>query len=1380
MSVRPVLVLFLLCASLVDRAAAQNDFDDEIPPGLVTRYAVGDKVVTRVDRDIAFDWGAASPDARLPMGRFSANWNGDVLVRQAGKYVLHAYVQGRVEVTVDGRKVLTGERNTPGWISGNDFDLGFGEKPLQVTFHKTQPNARLQLFWSSDKFSLEPIPAHLLFHEEADATVTSIERGRIAFAAHRCNRCHQRKIDAMSLAGPDLSHVAAGWTQGDALKRRIQSPKQTSSHSKMPDFGFNDDEATAIAAFLRRQSQAVALTSPKKSKDAKKDRALGATQFRALGCVACHTVGKLGHIGPFGGGDLTSVGSRRSKDWLFTWLKTPSKLNAAHRMPVFDLTTAERTQLATYLVGLTRSSGNVDNAPPQATDKVIEQGRKLVAAAHCASCHVIPKVKTPTTKLPDLAKLPADWSQTCLTEKPDRKKHRPAFAQLDRKAVIAYLASRAGALSAESEFTQGHRLVESNNCLACHDRDGVKGLSQFSATISTSDKELQGESQALIPPALTAVGDKLLDEALRTAVSGAQKSRRMPWLHVRMPRFKHTTEELSALRKYFIAHDRIPDDAPGRPVVKSPTESDALVAGHTLVGAKGFSCVACHQVGKFLPKNVALGTRGSDLMHLGKRMRKAYYMRWTRSPLRIVPGMEMPSYIKPVPGLLDERIDAQLVTIWDALNNPRFEPPTDPSAVEQLLAVRKGAPARIVRDVFTVAKQDGGGVAPRAMAIGFENGHGMLFDLNALAVRQWTFGDFARQRTQGKSWYWDMAGVPVMTGFSNNSDFALQQPGKAKLVVPVKRQGTSSHLGQYRRYGLGVVMEYNVFFDIVGKAVTMSVKETFTPYSGKQDGRTGWLRSIEFSNVPAGYKVLIRQPTARPSVGASTIVASDADGTLAWESLKDADGKTLDHFARIRGDDLDLLYAARLSQPDLALKTKPEKPPTVEKVTSLPGYDGVRLPISRSIMPTAMTWTHDGKLAFTSLKGHVYIAHDTNGDGLEDSLTLFEDGLAAPFGIIADGKDLIVAHKPELLRLRDTDGDGRADERTVIATGWGYNDNYHDWNTGIVRDSKGNLYIGLGSDYAQPKRPKEQRRWRGKVLRIGRDGRVEPVGHSFRYPVGLAIDARDRIVVSDNQGVQNTFNEINYLVPGRYYGVPSQDDLPLKVAHHPPAIQLPHPWSRSVNGLFFLPEDGERKAFGGHGIGCEYDSRFLVRFSLQEVSGVTQGAAYYFSRPGVGAVDENFLGPLCGAVSSSGDIYVGSIFDSGWLGGRNTGSIVRLRVGGDIPAGIRELKATPDGFEIDFTKPIDRKAAAVNSNYTISGYTRVWKGGYATADSGRHKANVTSAVVSRDGKTVRLRVGGLKAGHVYEVTCSRIGSDEKQDLWPATGHYTLHKIPTAK
>ena len=113
------------------------------------------------------------------------------------------------------------------------------------------------------------------------------------------------------------------------------------------------------------------------------------------------------------------------------------------------------------------------------------------------------------------------------------------------------------------------------------------------------------------------------------------------------------------------------------------------------------------------------------------------------------------------------------------------------------------------------------------------------------------------------------------------------------------------------------------------------------------------------------------------------------------------------------------------------------------------------------------------------------------------------------------------------------------------------------------------------------------------------------------------------------------------------------------------------------------------------------------------------------------------------------------------------------------PAGIKELQATHDGFTIDFTAPVNRPAATKPQNYTIFGYTRVWQGSYATPDSGRYKVNVSTARLSQDGRTVRLTVDKLREKYVYEVNCGRVGADPQKPLWPATGHYTMTRIPGA-
>jgi putative membrane-bound dehydrogenase-like protein len=61
---------------------------------------------------------------------------------------------------------------------------------------------------------------------------------------------------------------------------------------------------------------------------------------------------------------------------------------------------------------------------------------------------------------------------------------------------------------------------------------------------------------------------------------------------------------------------------------------------------------------------------------------------------------------------------------------------------------------------------------------------------------------------------------------------------------------------------------------------------------------------------------------------------------------------------------------------------------------------------------------------------------DADGDGLYESSTLFADGLAFAQGVLAIRGGLLVTAAPDLLFLADDDGDGRADRREVVATGF--------------------------------------------------------------------------------------------------------------------------------------------------------------------------------------------------------------------------------------------------------------------------------------------------------------------------------------------------------
>jgi len=67
---------------------------------------------------------------------------------------------------------------------------------------------------------------------------------------------------------------------------------------------------------------------------------------------------------------------------------------------------------------------------------------------------------------------------------------------------------------------------------------------------------------------------------------------------------------------------------------------------------------------------------------------------------------------------------------------------------------------------------------------------------------------------------------------------------------------------------------------------------------------------------------------------------------------------------------------------------------------------------------------------------------DTDGDGRADRRDVFAEKLSVPTSMLAHDGGLIVTQAPHTLFLKDTDGDGRADQRKILFTGWGTGDTH--------------------------------------------------------------------------------------------------------------------------------------------------------------------------------------------------------------------------------------------------------------------------------------------------------------------------------------------------
>ena len=70
-------------------------------------------------------------------------------------------------------------------------------------------------------------------------------------------------------------------------------------------------------------------------------------------------------------------------------------------------------------------------------------------------------------------------------------------------------------------------------------------------------------------------------------------------------------------------------------------------------------------------------------------------------------------------------------------------------------------------------------------------------------------------------------------------------------------------------------------------------------------------------------------------------------------------------------------------------------------------------------------------------RGSIAMLEDTDRDGRYDTSAIFADDLDYPTAVACWDGGLFVGDAPDLLWLKDTDGDGKADERKVVFTGFG-------------------------------------------------------------------------------------------------------------------------------------------------------------------------------------------------------------------------------------------------------------------------------------------------------------------------------------------------------
>lgn len=168
-------------------------------------------------------------------------------------------------------------------------------------------------------------------------------------------------------------------------------------------------------------------------------------------------------------------------------------------------------------------------------------------------------------------------------------------------------------------------------------------------------------------------------------------------------------------------------------------------------------------------------------------------------------------------------------------------------------------------------------------------------------------------------------------------------------------------------------------------------------------------------------------------------------------------------------------------------------------------------------------------------------AHDAQGDARAATSVVFADGFNhAPDGIgaglLVHGRDVYYTCIPSLWLLRDEDGDGRAEVRRELATGFGVHVGYlgHDMH-GLRIGPDGKLYFSIGDRGLHVETPRGVLDMpdTGSVLRCNLDGsELELFATGLRNPQELVFDAFGNLFTVDNNSDGGDEARIVHVVEG--------------------------------------------------------------------------------------------------------------------------------------------------------------------------------------------------------------------------------------------------------
>jgi mono/diheme cytochrome c family protein len=467
-----------------------------------------------------------------------------------------------------------------------------------------------------------------------------LARGRALIVDSGCVACHEIPgFEGVSFRGPALASIGYK-VRPEWLRTWLKDPKSYLAQSKMGNFRLSDEEIGGLEAFLLSQGadapSDAGLDWSKASTDS------GRALFGELRCVSCHAVnGRGGTMGP----ELTRVGDKVRRAWLFGFLKDPHRSQPDTPMLQYRLSDEQVRDVVAFLLDEYKTTDTPESAPAAYQNaRVVAAGHAVFERRGCASCHQLPGVAASGRIGPTLAGI-ADRDPDELPYGSNIVRHTtenylflkllmpaalgqpsgmPTFSfTKDQAATIAvalagirksdlpvsYVLKRPPPAPYRPAGRFGE-LVNRYRCLSCHSVGGSGG------TLST------------VP--FDRIGSQLQHDYVASYLLNPGAVRVS--IEARMPVFHMVPDEAKTIADY-LSIVFLDDELEQYDARFTAAETRR---GQELYGQLG--CAACHQLGTIG------GYVGPELSHTGDRLKPGWVAAFLKAPGRYKPGTLQPDY----------------------------------------------------------------------------------------------------------------------------------------------------------------------------------------------------------------------------------------------------------------------------------------------------------------------------------------------------------------------------------------------------------------------------------------------------------------------------------------------------------------------------------------------------------------------------------------------------------------------------------------------------------------------------------------------------------------------------------------------------------------